>query len=244
MTDLIRINKLLAQRGIASRRKVDELIAEGRVCVNGTRLSGPGAMIDTGKDTVSVDGVKIDINLPPEGRTYLVLNKPAGYITTVRDTHRRRTVMELIPGVKGVFPVGRLDKDTTGLLIMTNDGRLCHRLMHPSFEMERLYEVTVAGAVKRSDISRIEGGVDIGDGKASALKVIDIVNDKSRTVVHVGLHEGRKRQVRKTFEALGYKIKELTRTGYAGLRLDVKTGSFRYLSKQEVLLLKEGVGIK
>ncbi|MDD5505045.1 MAG: pseudouridine synthase [Candidatus Omnitrophica bacterium] len=243
MPDLIRINKFLAQRGIASRRKSDELISQGRVCLNGIKLSSPGAMVDPVKDTVSVDGVKIDAGLLPEHLTYLMLNKPAGYITTLKDTHKRRTVMDLVPGVKGVFPVGRLDKDTTGLLIMTNDGRLCHRLMHPSFEMDRLYEVTIAGQVKASDISRIERGVDIGDGKASALKVLDIINDKFKTVVRVSLHEGRKRQVRKTFEALGYKIKELTRTGYAGLKLDLQTGSYRHLSEKEVSLLKKGVGI-
>jgi len=243
MSNPIRINKLLSQLGVASRRKADEMIAQGRVSVNNRPLSGPGAMIDTEKDSICVDGKAVDMNTD-KSHAYLMLNKPAGHITTVRDTHQRRTVMDLVPKLKGIFPVGRLDKDTIGLLILTNDGELSHRLMHPSYEVERTYEVTVAGAIKRPDIKRIEQGVDIGDDKASRLKIINVLNGKGKTVIKVNIHEGRKRQIRRTFEALGYKIKTLQRVSYAGLRLDIKEGSYRYLTEIEVSLLKKAAGLK
>ena len=239
---LVRINKLLSQLGVASRRKADAMIAQGRIYVNGKPLLSPGAMIDTFKDRISVDGKDIDAKAACSN-VYIMLNKPQGYIATVRDTHQRRTVMDLVPGQKGLFPVGRLDKDTTGLLILTNDGELSHRLMHPSHEIEKLYEVTIPGAVKRSDIKRIEGGVDIGDSKVSCLKIVNVKDHGKETVIKVKMHEGRKRQVRRTFEALGYKIKQLKRVSYAGLGLDIEEGSCRPLQENEISWLKKTTGL-
>jgi 23S rRNA pseudouridine2605 synthase len=243
MSKLIRINKLLSQSGIASRRGADEMIAQGRVSVNNKSLEGPGAMVDTEKDIVCVDGKNIDIS-SEQGHIYIMLNKPQGHITTLRDTHKRRTVMDLVPKVKGIFPVGRLDKDTTGLLILTNDGELSHRLMHPSYEIEKIYEVTIAGAVKRPDIGRIEKGVDIGDERASSFKIVNVLSGRGETLIKVSLHEGRKRQIRRTFEAMGYRIKALQRIEYAGLRLDVREGSFRQLNSDEVYKIKKAVGLE
>jgi 23S rRNA pseudouridine2605 synthase len=239
----IRINKLLSQLGVASRRRADEMIIQARVSVNNSILLSPGAMIDINKDKISVDGKAVDIKA---GSTHvcLMLNKPAGYITTLRDTHQRRVVMDLVPRIKGLFPVGRLDKDTTGLLILTNDGELSHRLMHPGYEIEKIYEVEIAGAVKRPDINRIEQGVDIGDKKPSCLKVLTTASGKGATIITISLHEGRKRQVRRTFQALGYKVKRLKRTFYAGIGLDVKEGSYRYIKENEVSALKEAVGLR
>jgi 23S rRNA pseudouridine2605 synthase len=242
MSNPIRINKLLSQLGIASRRKADEMIAQGRVSVNNKTLSMPGFMVDAKTDSVCIDGKNVGakINCNHE---YIMLNKPQGHITTLRDTHQRRTVMDIVPKLKGLFPVGRLDKDTTGLLILTNDGELSHRLMHPSYEIEKAYEVKIAGAIKRPDIKRIEEGVGIGDEKPSCLKVINVLNGKGETVIRVSMHEGRKRQIRRTFEALGYKVKALQRVVYAGLKLDIKEGSYRQLTNFEILKLKKVVGL-
>ena len=243
MSPLIRINKLLSQLGIASRRKADDLIKQGKVVMNGSPLLSPGVSVDTEKDKIEIDGVAISLERDI-ARLYLLLNKPCGYITTLRDTHNRRTVMDLVPKDKGLFPVGRLDKETTGLLILTNDGELAHRMMHPRYEMEKLYEVTVAGALKRGDIARLESGVDIGDEKPSICKVRDLRSLTSSTNIIVELHEGRKRQIRRMFDVLGYKILSLKRTVYAGLTLDTKEGSYRELTDDEVSLLSAKVGLK
>jgi len=243
MSPFIRINKLLSQLGIASRRRADDLIKEGKVVVNGSRLVSPGISIDTEKDRIEIEGMPILLK-KNQARLYLLLNKPCGYITTLKDTHNRRTVMDLVPKDKGLFPVGRLDKDTTGLLVITNDGELAHRMMHPRYEVEKLYEVIVSGALKRGDIEKFEKGVDIGDEKPSLCMVRNIKKLKGSAKIVVGLHEGRKRQIRRTFEALGYKILSLKRTVYAGLKLDVKEGSYRMITDSEVSLLKIRVGLK
>jgi len=243
MSPLIRINKLLSQLGIASRRRADDLIKQGKVAMNGSLLLTPGVSVDTEKDKIEIDGVPILLERNQK-HLYLLLNKPCGYITTLRDTHNRRTVMDLVPKNKGLFPVGRLDKDTTGLLILTNDGELAHRMMHPRYEMEKLYEVVVSGALKRGDIAKLEKGVDIGDEKPSLCKVRDVKALTSSTNIIVELHEGRKRQIRKTFDVLGYKILSLKRTVYAGLELDTEEGSYRPLTDDEVLLLNHKVGLK
>ena len=243
MSPIIRINKLLSQLGIASRRKADDLIKQGKVVMNGSCLLTPGVSVDTEKDKIKIDGVAISLKID-KPRLYLLLNKPCGYITTLRDTHNRRTVMDIVPKDKGLFPVGRLDKDTTGLLILTNDGELAHRMMHPRYEMEKFYEVTVAGALKRGDIAKLESGVDIGDERPSVCKIRDLISLAGSTNIIVELHEGRKRQIRRTFDVLGYKILSLKRTVYAGLTLDIKEGSYRELTDQEVLLLSTKVGLK
>jgi 23S rRNA pseudouridine2605 synthase len=243
MPKLIRINKLLSQLGISSRRNADEMIEQGRVSLANGLAVKPGTIIDSEKDEIFLDGKKIDVQSGGD-RLYILLNKPIGYITTVKDTHQRRIVMDLVPRGKGLFPVGRLDKDTTGALILTNDGELAHRLMHPSYEIEKIYDVTIAGVLKSPDISRMHDGVDIGDDKRSRFKVMRTAKSKGETVITVNLHEGRKRQIRRTFDALGYKVKALKRVVYAGIKLDVKEGNHRQLSDSEIACLRRAVKLK
>ncbi len=243
MPSSIRINKLLSQLGIASRRKVDELIERGRVALNGRPLLKPGTLIDPKKDKIEVNGKEVSLTENKQ-KIYLLLNKPQGCVTTLRDTHRRKTVMDFIPKGRGLFPVGRLDKDTTGLLLITNDGELAHRLMHPSFIVDKVYEVILSRSIKRSDIAKLSNGVNIGDDKPSVLEVINSSRIDGLAKVVVSLHEGRKRQVRRSFRALGYEVAGLKRTVYAGLRLDIKEGAYRRLTGEEIARLKTMAGLR
>jgi len=239
---LIRINKFLSQCGIASRRKSDELIARGAVSLNGKTLLAPGVLIDTDKDIVAVKGKQLELS-KSRSYSYYLLNKPRGFITTASDTHGRRTVFDILPKLKGFFPVGRLDKDTSGLLLVTNDGDLAHRLMHPSFEIRKRYLVKIKSDISQNDIKSLEKGVDIGDECLSVLKVHKIKHDGGSTELVLELHEGRNRQIRRTFDALGYKVSELTRVVYAGLRLNMKEGEFKKLANKEISYLKKKVGL-
>ena len=239
---LIRINKFLSQSGIASRRKADELIANGVVSVNGKILRELGLMIDTERDTVSVNGKKIATGKAPHLR-YFLLNKPKGYISTLSDERGRKTVMDLVPRISGLFPAGRLDKDTTGLIIITNDGELANRLTHPSFEIDKVYEIEIKGEFLAADRYKVEKGVDIGERRDSALEVTTVRPRKSSTKIILRIHEGRKRQIRRTFEALGYVIRSLKRISYCGFNLDVDEGNFRELSLEEIRTLKNRVGL-
>jgi len=239
---LIRINKYLSQCGIASRRKADELIARGAVSVNGERLYAPGLIIDTLKDTVSVKGKELRY-ATTRSYTYYLLNKPKEYITTAADTHGRKTVFKLLPKLKGFFPVGRLDMDTTGLLLITNDGEVAHRLMHPSFEIEKRYLVSIEAEIPDGKIARLSKGVEIGDERPSVLKILNVKQKDGVTEIDLEIHEGRKRQIRRTFEEIGYKVKDLKRTAYAGLKLDVKESSYRKLDQEEIQRLKKKVGL-
>ena len=242
MSSLIRINKLLSQLGIASRRKADQLIEEGAVTLNGEVLAAPGAVVDITKDKLLIGGKQVDLQ-PPKKWSYLMLNKPEGYISTVKDTHKRRTIMELIPETAGLFPVGRLDKDTTGLILITNDGELAHRLMHPSYEVEKRYEVEIPGGLSSGAISSLETGVDINEKRPSVCKVLKVERLIGATKVILEIHQGKKRQVRRTFEALGYRLNSLKRISYAGLKLNVKKGSYRKLTDSEVSHLKKKAGL-
>jgi 23S rRNA pseudouridine2605 synthase len=230
MAALVRINKLLSQAGAASRRKADELIAKGAVSVNGKVLNAPGVIVDTTKDKIYVNGKAITLQ---EARRhyYFLLNKPKGYISTVTDTHNRKTIMDLVPKVPGLFPVGRLDKDTTGLILITNDGSLAHRLMHPRYEVEKIYDVEVSGRLSDGDISKIRRGVDIGDERLACAEILKIKRSKDTTKLSIRIHEGRNRQVRRTFDALGYQVISLNRTSYAGLKLDIKEGHYQEVSR-------------
>lgn len=243
MSHLVRINKLLSQLGIASRRKADELIKEGAVTLNDRVLKAPGAIVDTAKDRVTIQGREINLQ-QPRNYLYFIINKPRGYISTVKDTHKRQTIMELIPRARGLFPVGRLDKDTTGLILITNDGELAHRLMHPRYEIEKVYEVEIQGCLSHKAILNLEKGVDIKEQRPSVCKVLRVKKLKGVTKVLLEIHEGRKRQIRRTFETLGYRINSLKRISYGGLKIDIKEGSHRRLTDEEVSYLKKQVGLK
>jgi pseudouridine synthase len=230
---LIRLNKLLASRGIGARRRCDVLIAEGRVRVNGRVVSEAGTTVEEGKDRIEVDG-----HLVP-GRqklVYYVLNKPVGVITTLDDPEGRSSVRELLPRGARVYPVGRLDADTSGLLLLTNDGELAHKLMHPSYGVTKTYRVRLAGEPTRGQLTRLERGVEFERGVVSApAKARRIDPGFDAIMIEVQIHEGRFRQVRRMCEKVGLVVTGLHRVGYGPLRLGpMAKGVFRELSAEEV----------
>ena len=232
----MRINKYIARCGEASRRAADELIQKGKVSVNGKVLKEPGYDVQEG-DEVRLFGRVIT---PETKNVYYLLNKPIGYVTTTMDKEGRPTVLDLVQaeGIR-LFPVGRLDYNTSGLLILTNDGDLSNRLMHPSKEFPKTYRVRAAGTVTLNDIRKLENGVDIGGCITSKAEAKLVRHDKNSTIVDLTIHEGKNRQVRRMFDALGYPVQELERIGLGNLVIGrLATGSYRKLSKEEVEYLK------
>jgi len=233
--DTVRLNKYLANAGVAARRKCDELIAQGLVKVNGQVVTEMGYRL-TKDDKVTYKGKVVK----PVNYVYLLLNKPKDYITTVEDERGRQTVMELIAGAtqERVYPVGRLDRNTTGLLLLTNDGELAQKLSHPSFGAQKIYEVELDKPVKPADLMAIANGVELEDGLAM-VDGIDYAHPVKKNVVGVSLHIGKNRIVRRIFEHLGYDVVRLDRTLYAGLtKRDLPRGRWRHLTEREVIKLK------
>ncbi len=238
----MRINKVIAEAGITSRRKADLLIEQGRVFVNG-KPARVGMKVVWGKDVIKVDGKRIPD--PPE-KVYILLNKPFGYISSLKDPGGRPVVTELLHGVKQrVYPVGRLDFDTLGLLLLTNDGELTYRLTHPRYQVPRTYKATIRGRISYRAINAIRKGIILEDGPVKRVKVKLLSNEGKNSIVRITVYEGRTRLVRRIFEAVGYKVVHLIRIGFANLALgDLKVGQYRYLEEKEVLSLKRFVGIK
>lgn len=231
----MRINQYIAAAGVTSRRKADELILEGHVKVNGSRLMNPGYHVQEG-DTVEVRGSVIT---PAERKVYYLLNKPAGFVTSTADKEGRRVVTELVPDEVRVFPVGRLDYNTTGLLILTNDGELSNKLMHPSGEFDKRYLVRAKGIVSTAEAKRLEKGVDIGGFITSPAEVKLLKHDRNSTVAEITIHEGKNRQVRRMFKAIGHPVEELCRVGLGRLEIGrLALGQCRKLSPAEVEYLK------
>ena len=231
----MRINQYIASAGVTSRRKADEYIADGRVKVNGAVLTSPGYHVEEG-DIVEVDGVRIT---PADRKVYYLLNKPAGYVTSTADKEGRPLVTELVPDEVRVFPVGRLDLNTTGLLILTNDGDLSNRLMHPSHEFSKRYLVRAQGIVTRAEAAKLEKGIDIGGFVTSPADVHLLKHDRNSTVAEIVIHEGKNRQVRRMFKAIGHPVLELCRTGLGSLEIGrLAVGQCRKLSPSEVEQLK------
>ena len=232
----MRINKYIAQAGIASRRKADELIANGNVFVNGLALKEPGYDVKEG-DVVEVNGRRIAVQ---EKKIYLALHKPAGCVTTVKDDLNRPTVMDLLSDVEGrVFPVGRLDYNTSGLLIVTNDGDFAYKLTHPKHQMTKTYRARVAGILSAEKCAKLRKGVDIGGFVTSPAKVEIIKAYPRSTIVDITIHEGKNRQVRKMFLAVGYNVQELHRTAVGSVRLGrLAEGHYRKLTREEIESLK------
>jgi pseudouridine synthase len=238
----MRLNRYLAKAGVASRRACDEIISSGRVKVNGLAVSTLGTDIDPERDSVEVDGRPVSI--PPE-HTYLMLNKPPGYVVTMKDPQGRRVVSELIVGIDArIFPVGRLDVDTEGLLIMTDDGDLAHRILHPSFELTKVYEVVARGVLSIEQKETLEGGVII-DGRRTAPARVRIVSSRlNTTVAVVSIHEGRKRQLRRMFEAVGHPVRRLRRVRVGPIELGgLPLGKWRHLEGREVDSLMKAVSL-
>jgi 23S rRNA pseudouridine2605 synthase len=225
----VRLNAYLARAGVASRRRADELIKAGRVTVNGR----PGELNDFvgGRDVVAVDGRRVT----PQDLAYVLLNKPTGVVTTARDPHGRPTVVDLVRHRARVVPVGRLDADTTGALLLTNDGELAHRLAHPRYEVDKVYEVEVERDPSAEALRRLAEGVELEDGRTAPAGVRRLGPSR----LELTIHEGRKHQVKRMLEAVGHPVQRLHRSRYAGLGLTgLEPGEWRELSPEEEDLLR------
>ncbi len=237
----IRLNKYLAQAGVASRREADRMIVEGRVSLNGETVESLGTLIDESADIVEVDGKRVKAKKTPH--LYLLLNKPTGYLVTVKDPFKRPTVMDLLPSFKKrVYPVGRLDLNSEGLLLLTSDGDLAYRLMHPKYRVVKGYLVRVKPKPKASILEKLEKGIFL-DGKKTAPARIHMITTKKREIlIKVELFEGRKRELRRMFEAVGHDVLTLKRIRFGSLSLGgLKKGHWRHLSQKELDLLKKNV---
>ncbi len=236
----LRLNKYLALCGLGSRRKVESLITEGRVAVNGDRVDTLAFLVDTETDAVTLDGAPLS---PAEKQVYLILYKPKGYITTVHDDRGRPIVMDIVPEKykrQGVFPVGRLDKDTEGILLLTNDGVLARDILSPKSHFRKEYRVELDRPVSDRDVSRIKRGMYIHQLKLKTRPAEVTVSDRSRKHLTVALIEGKNRQIRYTFQNLGYRIKNLRRESLGPLTLEgLNRGSHRTLRKIEIQKLKD-----
>jgi len=244
-TDGVRLQKVLSQAGIASRRVAERMITDGRVEVDGQVVTELGTRVDPDTAEIRVDGTRVMLD---DSLVYLVINKPKGMHSTMSDDQGRPCVGDLVEhrvrGEKNLFHVGRLDADTEGLLLLTNDGELAHRLMHPSFEVPKTYLATVAGTVPRGLGKTLRAGIELDDGPASVddFAVVDAVPGK--TMVTVTLHEGRKRIVRRLLAAAGFPVLELVRTDIGEVSLgNQRPGSIRALTRKEVRTLYRAVGL-
>ncbi len=233
---LMPLNKFIAHAGICGRREAAELVKEGKVTVNGDKVFEPGYKV-TGKDKVIVKGKQVFLQ---KNAVYILLNKPKDFITTSNDPQGRKTVLDLIKGAtpERVYPVGRLDRNTTGVLLLTNDGELAQKLTHPSFEVKKIYEVTLDKPVTKQDLETILSGVTLEDGFVAA-DAAGYADPKNKHIVGVEIHSGRNRIVRRIFEHLGYDVKGLDRVMFANLtKKNVDRSKWRFLNEKEVRLLK------
>ena len=237
-----RLQKILSAAGVASRRASEDLIREGRVSVNGTTVTELGTKADPERDDIRVDGRRIRTE---QRRIYILLNKPRGYVTTRHDPQHRPTVLDLLKGVREyVYPVGRLDYDSEGLLLLTNDGELAARLTHPRHEVERVYEARVRGVPDAHVLHRLTRGVVIEGRRTAPARVRTIEQRESQAIVEIAVHEGRHRQVRYMFDAVGHPVIRLRRVRIGPIADDtLKPGQFRELTRQELAKLKRAAGI-
>lgn len=236
IADETRLNKFISNAGVCSRRQADEYIKAGYVTVNGETVLEMGYKVKP-KDVVKFKGKTVQ----NEKKVYVLLNKPKGYLTTVSDDRERKTVMELVNTVKGVrlYPVGRLDRNSTGILLMTNDGELAQKLSHPSGEVTKVYQVELDKALDQKDLLKIREGVELEDGKATIDQVDYTLPRGDDKHVGIELHSGRNRIVRRIFESLGYEVQKLDRVLYAGLtKKNLPRGKWRFLTEKEVIFLK------
>lgn len=240
--DKIRLQKVLAAAGVASRRASELLIAEGRVEVNGKVVTEQGTRVDPNQDHIRVDGARIP---PPRQHRYLVLNKPRGVVSTMDDPQGRRNLSDYLPRSRErLFHVGRLDTDTEGLIILTNDGEFAHRLAHPSYQVTKVYQVHVAGGMENKTIKRLAKGVALDDGpvKPDQVKLVSRAQDK--TLLEISLHEGRNRIVRRMMDAVGHPVDRLARIAIGPVRLKtLPVGQSRELTREELGTLLDLVGM-
>lgn len=236
-----RLHKFLARAGKASRRQAESIIKEGRVKVNGQVVSEMGCQIDPETDEVMLDGKRV---LLTEKTVYILLNKPAQVITTLNDPQKRKKVTDFLSGVKErVYPVGRLDYDTEGLLILTNDGELAFRLTHPKHKVGKVYVADVKGNINEKSLEALRNGVLLEDGPTMPSKVRKLANEGNITKLEITIHEGRNRQVRRMCEAVGCPVMSLKRVRFGPLALgDTESGGYRYLTPKEIQDLKRACG--
>ncbi len=239
----IRLNKFLSQAGVASRREADRMIVQGRIKVNGKIVDQLGYKIDGEKHRVEVDGRRIRRE---EGYVYLMLNKPRGFLVTLKDPFQRPTILQLLPSLKKrVFPVGRLDYDSEGLLVLTNDGELASRLAHPRYEVSKTYLVKVKGEPEPSTLAKLEKGIYLDGKKTASAKITQLVPSQRKTLLQVEVHEGRKREIRRLFQAVDLPVVELKRIAFASLSLGkLKKGQWRFLTPKEIEKLKRMASTK
>ena len=237
-----RLQKVLARAGVGSRRVVEQMVDQGRIAVNDRKVTVQGLRVDPHRDRIAVDGVRIEVR---DDRVTYALNKPAGVITAMSDDRQRPTVGDLVGDLApGLVHVGRLDQDTEGLLLLTTDGELAHRLAHPSYEVPKTYLAQVSGSVKRDLGSRLRAGVELDDGPVQVDSFTVVDTHAGQSVVEVVLHEGRKHIVRRLLAEVGLPVSRLTRTAIGPVRLNrMRTGSIRRLSRQELGALQELVGL-
>ena len=233
----VRLNKFIANSGVCSRREADNFILAGVVTVNGEVVTELGTKVNINTDDIRFNGER----LKGEEKVYIVMNKPKGYVTTASDPHADKTVMDLLKGCSArVFPVGRLDKNTTGVLMFTNDGEIAEKLTHPSYDKKKIYQVSLDGKLKKEDYDKILSGIELPDGMIAADELEYIEEDDHRKL-GIEIHSGKNRIVRRIFESLGYEVKALDRVYFAGLtKKGIKRGDWRYLSEGEINLLKMG----
>lgn len=236
----LRLQKALAQAGVASRRASEEMIAAGRVEVNGQIVTEQGMRVDPERDTIRVDGSRIP---PPRRHLYLVLNKPRGVVSTMDDPQGRPTLEQYLPRNQRLFHVGRLDTDTEGLLILTNDGDFANKLTHPSHEVPKTYLAEVEGLLDNKILRRLEKGLKLEDGPIKPDKVKLVTRAESRSLVQITLHEGRNRIVRRIFDSIGHPVRQLSRISIGPVRLgQLPIGETRELTREELGALLDVIG--
>ena len=230
----IRLQKYMAEAGISSRRKAEELILEGKVKVNGKTINELGIKIVPNKDIVEYNGKKVVLE---KEYVYILLNKPIGYVTTVKDQFNRDSILDLVKINTRIVPVGRLDMYTSGAIILTNDGDFVYKVTHPKHEIEKTYTVTIKGIVKDNEVEELKKGVKIEDytTKPAKVKILKTDEEKNISSLEITIHEGKNRQVRKMCEAIGHKVLALHRSKIAGIGVkDLEIGKWRYLTNKEV----------
>ena len=230
----MRLQKYLAEAGLTSRRKAEQLIVEGKIKVNGNIVTELGTKVNPDKDKVTYNEKEVKLK---EDKVYILLNKPIGYVTTVKDQFNRDSVIDLVKVKQRLVPVGRLDMYTSGALILTNDGDFVYKVTHPKHEIDKTYTVTLKGIVNKEDVQKLKDGVDIGNYTTRPAKVKILKTDEEKNIsrLQIIIHEGKNRQVRKMCESIGYKVLALHRSEIAGIGVkDIELGKWRYLTQKEV----------
>ncbi|WP_251859544.1 pseudouridine synthase [Clostridium sp. Marseille-Q2269] len=231
-----RLQKYMASCGVASRRKCEDIILEGRVEVNGFKIKELGKKVVLEKDIIKVDGKIIK---PEENKIYILLNKPKGYVCTVKDEKHRKTILDLVNVKERVYPIGRLDMDTSGIIILTNDGQIYNKIIHPKFEKIKTYKALVKGIVKKENIELFKKGIDIGDYITAPSKLEIIKTNESTSEIIIKIHEGKNRQVRRMCSTIGHPVIDLDRVSIGNIsKGNLKLGQWRYLTKKEICFIE------